>query len=77
MIVTSDTARHFFGEGDPIGRTLSLPVFRDGVTRQGTITLVGVIGNVKYSGLELAPGNAIYRPFAQTTVAESVSGGSN
>ena len=65
MIVTSDTARHFFGEGDPIGRTLSLPVFRDGVTRQGTITLVGIIGNVKYSGLERGPGSAIYRPFAQ------------
>jgi len=65
MIVTSDTARHFFGEGDPIGRTLSLPVFRDGVTRQRTITLVGIIGNVKYSGLERGPGSAIYRPFAQ------------
>jgi len=35
------------------------------VTRQGTITLVGIIGNVKYSGLERGPGSAIYRPFAQ------------
>jgi putative ABC transport system permease protein len=65
MIVTADTARHFFGDGDPIGRTLLLPLFRDGGTQQGTITLVGVIGNVKYSGLERAADNAIYRPFAQ------------
>jgi len=65
MIMGSDTARHFFGDGDPIGRTLSLPVFRDGVTGQGTITLVGIIGDVKYSGLDRAPDSAIYRPFAQ------------
>ena len=65
MIMGSGTARHFFGDGDPIGRTLSLPVFRDGVTGQGTITLVGIIGDVKYSGLDRAPDSAIYRPFAQ------------
>jgi hypothetical protein len=65
MIVTSDTTHTLFGDHNPIGRTLFLPIFRDGVTRQGTITLVGVIGNVKYSGLERAPDNAIYRPFAQ------------
>jgi putative ABC transport system permease protein len=29
------------------------------------MTLVGIIGDVKYSGLERAPDNAIYRPFAQ------------
>jgi putative ABC transport system permease protein len=65
MIMTPDTARHFFGDGDPIGRTLALPVFRDGVTGRGTITLVGIIDDVKYSGLDRAPDNAIYRPFAQ------------
>ena len=65
MIMSADAVRHFFGDGDPIGRTLSLPVFRDGTQRQGTITLVGVIGGVKYSGLDRAPDDAIYRPFAQ------------
>ena len=29
------------------------------------MTLVGVIGNVKYSGLAMPPDDAIYRPFAQ------------
>ena len=65
MIMTADTARHFFGDGDPIGRTLSLPVFRDGATRNASMTLVGVIAEVKYSGLERAADNSIFRPFAQ------------
>lgn len=65
MIMSADTARDVFGEGDPIGRTRSLPVFRDGRSSRATITLVGVIENVKYSGLDRAADNAIYRPFAQ------------
>ncbi|HEU4934832.1 MAG TPA: ABC transporter permease [Vicinamibacterales bacterium] len=65
MIMSADTARHFFGEGDPLGRTLSLPVFRDGRTRNAAMTLVGVIAEVKYSGLEKPADNSIFRPFAQ------------
>jgi len=65
MIMSADTARHFFGEGDPLGRTLSLPVFRDGRTRNADMTLVGVIAEVKYSGLEKPADNSIFRPFAQ------------
>ena len=65
MIMSADTARHFFGEGDPLGRTLSLPVFKDGATRNADMTLVGVIAEVKYSGLEKPADNSIFRPFAQ------------
>jgi putative ABC transport system permease protein len=65
MIMSTETARHFFGDGDPIGRTLSLPVFRDGATHNANMTLVGVIADVKYSGLERPADNAIFRPFAQ------------
>ena len=65
MIMSVETARHFFGDGDPIGRTLSLPVFRDGATHNADMTLVGVIAEVKYSGLERPADNAIFRPFAQ------------
>ena len=65
MIMTSDTASRFFGEGDPIGRTLFLPVLRDGRAQNDTITLVGVVDNVKYAGLERPADNAVYRPFAQ------------
>ncbi len=65
MIMSADAARHFFGDGDPLGRTLSLPVFRDGATHSSAMTLVGVIAEVKYSGLERPADNAIFRPFAQ------------
>ena len=65
MIMSADAARHFFGDGDPLGRTLSLPVFKDGKTRNATMTLVGVIADVKYSGLEGPADNSIFRPYAQ------------
>ena len=65
MIMTAGTARRFFGDGDPIGRTLGLPVIKDGVQTSAMMTLVGVIRDVKYSGLERPADDAIYRPFAQ------------
>jgi putative ABC transport system permease protein len=65
MIMSAETARHFFGEGDPLGRTLSLPAFRDGATRNATMALVGIISGVKYSGLDRPADNSIFRPFAQ------------
>ena len=66
MIMTVDTARRFFGDGDPIGRTLKLPGIRDGKNKTGeAMTLVGVVANVKYSGLEALADDAVYRPFAQ------------
>jgi len=55
MIMTADTARRFFQVEDPIGRTMSLPVLRNGVNATAEVTLVGVIANVKYSGLQAAP----------------------
>ena len=43
--------------GDPIGRTISLPSTHGAVT----VTIVGIVGDIKYSGLEAAPGGAVYR----------------
>jgi putative ABC transport system permease protein len=65
MIMSADTARRFFDVQNPIGRTLSLPVLRNGVATSADITLVGVIANVKYSGLQAAPDDAVYRPLRQ------------
>jgi predicted permease len=67
MIMSVDTARRFFGNGDPIGRTLSLPLNRNGVNSRVDMTLVGIIANVKYSGLDAAADDAVYRPFKQQT----------
>jgi len=67
MIMSVDTARRFFGSGDVIGRTMNIPQATWLDVRKGSVdmTLVGVIGNVKYSGLAAPPDDAIYRPFAQ------------
>jgi putative ABC transport system permease protein len=62
MIMSEDTVRMLFKERNPIGRTLTLP---STIRRTETVTLVGIIGNIKYSGLDVAPNGAIYRPYAQ------------
>src|SRR5262249_54972616 len=67
MIMSADAARRFFGAGNVIGRTLKVPQATWLQARKDSLdmTLVGVIGNVKYSGLASPPDDAIYRPFAQ------------
>jgi putative ABC transport system permease protein len=63
MIMSASTARDLFGPRDPLGRTLSLP--RLDKRPPDRVTLVGVIANVKYAGLDAAPNGAIYLPYAQ------------
>jgi putative ABC transport system permease protein len=46
---------------------MPLPVSRNGVNRQEDMTLVGIVANVKYSGLDAAADDAVYRPFRQQT----------
>ena len=65
MIMSVDSARRFFGDGDPIGQTMGLPVSRNGFNQHENMTLVGIVANVKFSGLEAEPDDAVYRPFAQ------------
>ena len=67
MIMSADTARRFFGDGDPIGQTMTLPATGNGVNASEVMTLVGVVANVKYSGLDAAADDAVYRPFRQQT----------
>jgi predicted permease len=65
MIMTADTARRFFDVDDPIGRTMLLPVLRNGILGTAEMTLVGVVANVKHSGLQAAPDDTVYRPLRQ------------
>lgn len=65
MIMSEDTAKRFFGTDDPIGRTMSLPLSRNGQTSSVEMTLVGITANVKYAGLAAPPDDVVYRPFAQ------------
>jgi len=65
MILTRSTARQLLGDLDPIGRTLSLPILTPNGMASGAVTVVGVVDDVKYSGLETPANAVIYRPFAQ------------
>jgi putative ABC transport system permease protein len=66
MLVSARTARRFFGDRDPIGHSLPLGGTTPGGQR-ANVAIVGVVGDVKYSGIEAAADGAIYRPFAQAT----------
>jgi putative ABC transport system permease protein len=57
-IVNRVAARQFFGADDPIGKTLP---FGD-----SQITIVGVVENVKYTGIGKNAEGVLYRPFAQS-----------
>jgi predicted permease len=65
MIMTASTARQVFGPGNAIGRTISLPVLAESGTKAAPIALVGIVDDVRYSGLETPANAVIYRPFAQ------------
>ena len=58
VIINREAARRFFGNDDPIGRTL--PIGKD------TMTVVGVVENVKYTGIAGPNESVIYRPFGQS-----------
>ena len=58
MILSASAARMIFGDRDPVGR--ALPGF--------AISVVGVVGDVKYSGLDAEAGATVYRPYRQFPV---------
>jgi putative ABC transport system permease protein len=65
-IVSNTLARRFFPDGDAIGRRIRLlnPEYPDAWR-----TIVGVVGDVRYQGLDDVDPPAIYTPFAQTPFA--------
>lgn len=64
VIVSREAARRFFGNDSPLGRTLPL------LDKQ--VTIVGVVENVKYTGIASGPESTIYAPYAQQPMAVSV-----
>jgi putative ABC transport system permease protein len=58
-LVNGRLARRNFGESDPLGRRVS---FDRGRTWR---TIVGVVGDVRQSGLEREPADGVYLPFAE------------
>ena len=64
VIVSREAARRFFGTDDPLGRTLPL------LGKQ--VTIVGVVDNVKYTGIAAGPESVLYAPYAQQPMMMSV-----
>jgi putative ABC transport system permease protein len=64
VIVNREAARRFFGGDDPVGRML--PVV------QKQMTIVGVVDNVKYTGITAAAQPVLYQPYAQQPMQISV-----
>jgi len=59
-VVNESLARHYWGDKDPIGQRVSF-----GDEEEPWVTIVGVVGDVRYYGLDREPGHELYRPFAQ------------
>jgi len=57
-IVNREAARRFFGNDNPIGKTLP-------ILEKKHVTIVGVVENVKYTGIAAAPETTVYQPYAQ------------
>ncbi|HKA20665.1 MAG TPA: ABC transporter permease [Blastocatellia bacterium] len=58
-VINQSTARHRWGDDDPIGRRIS---FDRGQT---WLTIVGIVGDVRQYGLDKDPADEIYIPLAQ------------
>ena len=54
VIVTQETAQKFWGDDDPVGRTIKI------VANGSTATVIGVVGSVRNLNLNQAPAPAMY-----------------
>jgi len=60
VIVNETMAKQYFGDKDPIGRRIQTG---DPDPSSPWETIVGVVGDVKYSGLDSGPGPTLYVPY--------------
>jgi putative ABC transport system permease protein len=65
MIVSARTAQRLFGTDDPIGQTFNVPSFSYRRSSGKTATVVGVVSDVKYSGIDQTAGDQVYWSVAQ------------
>src|SRR6185436_9245188 len=60
LIINDTMARRYWPGEDPIGRRLTLPSL-GGVSRE----IVGVVGDIKHTGLDTDSGSQMYLPYRQ------------
>ena len=69
VLINQTMAQRYFPDGEAVGKHIRAGGFGP---EDPWITVVGVVGNVKYNGLEAEEGPTIYAPYEQTNLRGSV-----
>ena len=65
VIINEEAARRYWPDKNPIGQSINIGVRLVSGVRSGQKTIVGVVGDVKYGGLDLGAPPELYLPYAQ------------
>ena len=68
LLISRALARRHFPDGSPVGRRIRI----DDSEPWRTVEIVGVVGDVKFTGLDAEAAADVYVPYAQTTPQSSV-----
>jgi putative ABC transport system permease protein len=68
VLINERTAQRYFGETNPIGQQVLVTAELARQARNGPKTIVGIVGNVKYRGLDEEAPAEIYLPYDQHQV---------
>lgn len=68
VVINEEAARRYWPDRNPIGESIKLGVRLASGVRSGQKTIVGVVGDVKYRGLDVAAPPEVYLPYAQHPV---------
>jgi len=68
VLINERTAQRFFPGQDPVGQQIRVTAELAREARSGPKTIVGVVGNIKYSGLDEDSPAEIYLPYEQHSV---------
>jgi putative ABC transport system permease protein len=68
VIVNQEAANRFWPSQDPVGQQIHVSVDMTSGERSGQKTIIGIVGNVKYGGLDADVSPEIYLPYAQHRV---------
>ena len=62
-IINETLAKRYFADADPLGKLVKMPM-------AGDLTIVGVVGDVKHDGLQLAAKPEVFVPYYQLALSE-------
>ena len=68
VVINEEAVRRYWPDKNPIGQQIKLGVRLVTGIRSGPKTIVGVVGDVKYGGLDLAAPPEVFLPYAQHPV---------